>query len=169
MGGVPNLCFCVANERLNLPPNLVVMKYPRYPIVMSDNSCVYMFFSEGPRGKIKKGVLYSRIDKNLFNLGFGDWSEGLLDLDDSNRSNNGDRDKVLITVAHTALSFTDAFPNARIFVTGSTASRTRLYQMGIAANLLEVSQNFEVQGFVNGEWELFRPGRNYEAFLISRK
>jgi hypothetical protein len=102
------------------------MKYPRYPIIMSGDPCVYVFLSEGPRGKIKKGIQYSQIGKNLFNLSFGDWSDGIHELSDSSRSNNGDRDKVLVTVAYTALSFTEAFPKAQIFITGSTAARTRL-------------------------------------------
>jgi hypothetical protein len=40
---------------------------------------------------------------NFFNLSFGDWNEELQKLDDSTRSNNGDRDKVLTTVAYTAM------------------------------------------------------------------
>ena len=154
---------------LDLRVQPCVMRYPRYPIVMSDDACLYIFFSEGPRGKIKKGVQYSRIGKNLFNLSFGDWTEGLEELDDSSRSNNGDRDKVLVTVAYTAMSFTQAFPDAQIFITGSTAARTRLYQMGIAANLQEIRQNFEIQAFANEVWEPFLVERNYEAFLFTRK
>jgi hypothetical protein len=136
---------------------------------MSEDSTFFAFLSEGPRGKIKKGVQYSRIGKNLFNLSFGDWTEDLQELDDSSRSNNGDRDKVLVTVAYTAMSFTEAFPDTQIFITGSTAARTRLYQMGITANLQEILQNFEIQGFAIGVWEPFLAGRNYEAFLFTRK
>ena len=106
---------------------------------------------------------------NLFNLGFGDWNEVKQTLDDSNRSNNGDRDQVLATVAFTAVAFFSEFPEAQIFIEGSTSSRTRLYQMGISYNYLEISRDFEVKGFISERWELFRPGRNYEAFLITRK
>jgi len=144
------------------------MKYPRYPVEMSDDY-TYDFFSEGHRGRIKKGVSYLEIGKNLFNLGFGDWNKELQELDDSSRSNNGDRDKVLATVAYTALDFTNKFPDARILAEGSTSSRTRLYQMGIADNLLEINRSFEVEGLLNGLWEPFQRGRNYESFLIKRK
>lgn len=99
---------------------------------------------------IKKGVIYSQIGINLFNLGFGDWNEDLQELDDSSRSNNGDREKVLVTVAFTALDFTNTFPDAQISIEGSTLARTRLYQIGISDNLLEINENFE-------------------AFLITRK
>src|SRR6267142_2175099 len=132
------------------------MKYPKYPIEKRENPFVFVFVSDGPHGKIKKGVYYAKIGSNLFNLGFGDWNKEPLELDDSSRSNNGDRDKVLATVAHTALSFTDQFPEARIFIEGSTAARTRLYQMGIAANLREITCNFEIQGLREGGWELFQ-------------
>ncbi len=144
------------------------MKYPRYPVEASDDY-TYDFFSEGPRGRIRKAVFYLQIGKNLFNLGFGDWNEELQDLDDSSRSNNGDRDKVLATVAFTALDFTSKFPDARVLAVGSTSARTRLYQMGIADNLLEINKNFEVEGFLEGLWQPFQRGRNYEAFLIKRK
>jgi hypothetical protein len=130
---------------------------------------MYEFYSEGPRGRIKKTVIYSEIDKNLFNLGFGDWNEERQGLDDSNRSNNGDRDKVLATVASTALIFTNHFPGARIFAEGSTPARTRLYQMGIGDNLLEINVTFEIKGFIGDQWEGFQRGRNYAAFLITRK
>ncbi|HZE84352.1 MAG TPA: hypothetical protein VE035_08575 [Puia sp.] len=113
------------------------MKYVRYPVAASDDYCTYLFSSEGIRGKIAKGVIYSRIERNLFNLGFGDWNEEHQELDDSNRSNNGDRDKVLATVAFTVFDFTNKYPDAQIIAEGSTSARTRLYQMAIADNLLE--------------------------------
>jgi hypothetical protein len=144
------------------------MKYSKYPIVAS-NDYVYWFFSEGPQGKIKKGVFYDQIGKNLFNLGFGDWNEAHQDVDDSSRSNNGDRDQVLATVASTALIFFNHFPNAQIFIEGGTPARTRLYQMGISRNRLEINLNFEVKGLRDKQWELFQEGQNYEAFLIKRK
>ena len=145
------------------------MHHARYRIVTSDNPCVYMFFSEGPKGKIAKGVFYTQIIENLYNLGFGDLTEDLQDLNDFSRSNNGDRDKVLATVAFTAFDFTNRFPDGAIFIQGSTSGRTRLYQMGIAANLPEIAQNFVIKGFINKDWELFSPARKYEAFLVSRK
>jgi len=145
------------------------MKYSRYPIVAGNTPFVYEFFSDGPRGRIRKGVFYTRIGINLFNLGFGDWNEERQDLDDSNRSNNGDRDQVLATVAFTALDFTDKFPKAQLFVEGSTPGRTRLYQMGICVNILEISECFEIKGLIGGIWEIFERNRNYEGFLITRK
>jgi hypothetical protein len=145
------------------------MKYPRYPVVVSDDCHMYSFFSEGLRGRIAKVIIYSQIEGDLFNLGFGDWDDELHDLDDTSRSNNGDRNKVLATVAFTAFYFTNQFPNARIVAEGSTSARTRLYQMGIASNLLEINKNFEIEGLFDNGWEPFLRGKNYRAFLIKRK
>jgi hypothetical protein len=114
------------------------MKQSKYP-VFTDDPHLYLFVSEGPRGRITKAVIYSQMRGNLFNLGFGDWNEKLREVDDSIRSNNGDRDKVLATVASTALNFFDQFPKAQIFAEGSTPARTRLYQMGIAHKSIKIS------------------------------
>ena len=114
-------------------------------------------------------MLYENIGHDYFNLGFGDWNEELQQIDDSKRTNNRDRNKVLTTVAFTALDFTHKFPKAKIFVEGSTLARTRLYQMGIAYNLLEITDKFDIQGFRGEQWEPFQRGRNYNAFLITRK
>jgi len=145
------------------------MNLPKYQVSADDEHFLYEFFSEGPKGSIKKTVIYSEIEDGLFNLAFGDWNEQLNKLDDSIRSNNGDRDKILATVASTAIDFTDRFPQAEIFTEGSTPARTRLYQMGISNNLAEISEDFEIQGYIYHEWQSFRKGINYEAFLIIRK
>ena len=145
------------------------MNLPKYQVSADDEHFLYEFFSEGPKGSIKKTVIYSEIEDGLFNLAFGDWNEQLNKLDDSIRSNNGDRDKILATVASTAIDFTDRFPQAEIFTEGSTPARTRLYQMGISNHLEEISEGFEIQGYIEQEWSPFRKGINYEAFLIKRK
>jgi hypothetical protein len=145
------------------------MKYPKYPVVITEDYSAYEFYSEGPVGRIKKMVSYKRIENCLFNLAFGDWNEKFREIDDSSRSNNGDRDKVLATVAFTAIDFTSRNPGAMIFIEGSTPSRTRLYQMGIRCNLLEINEKFKVEGWIEERWEPFRLGRNYESFLVQRK
>jgi hypothetical protein len=126
------------------------MNLPRYLLVASD-PYLYHFYSEGPQGRIKKAVIYARIEDNLFNLAFGDWNEESRRINDSNRSNNRDRDKVLATVAYTALDFANRFPDVQIFAEGTTSARTRLYQMGIANNLMDINKFFEIEGFINGE------------------
>lgn len=136
---------------------------------VDDAHTQYEFISEGPRGNILKAVIYDQIEEDLFNLAFGDWNAELKRIDDTNRSNNSDRDKVLATVAATAIDFTNKFPDAIIYTEGSTPARTRLYQMGITHNLEEISETFEIEGYINETWEPFQKGHNYEAFLVRRK
>jgi hypothetical protein len=85
--------------------------------------------------------------------------------------NNGDSSKVLATVASTIYAFTDKYPNAWIFATGSTVVRTRLYRMGITNNLEEITEDFYVYGLTTDTniWEEFIIGEDYEAFLITKK
>jgi hypothetical protein len=145
------------------------VSYPRYPVVVTDDLFTYEFFSEGPAGRIRKVISYDPIGENLYNLAFGDWNQQQKRADDSTRSNNGDRDKILYTVGYTTLGFLNLFPESHIFIQGSTPARTRLYQMRIAENIEIISEAFHVIGFIEEVWEAFRPRRNYESFLIKRK
>ncbi len=85
-------------------------------------------------------------------------------------TNNLDRDIVLSTVANTINTFCDHHGNHYIYVEGSTPSRTRLYQMGIAGLWEEICLDFEVYGLKDNGWHEFEPNRiNYDAFLVKRK
>jgi hypothetical protein len=148
------------------------MKEDKYEYKKIAEEFYYEFFSEGPKGKIKKIVRYKLISEspdNIFNLSFGDWNEKTFDADDSITTDNKDRQKVLATVGDTVLDFTQLHPEAFIFAQGSTLSRTRLYQMGISAFWEEIGSLFRVIGYVNEQWKPFRKGINYQAFLIKRK
>ncbi|MBX2923803.1 MAG: hypothetical protein KF746_16485 [Chitinophagaceae bacterium] len=52
---------------------------------------------------------------------------------------------------------------------GSSKARARLYRMGISKFLEEVSEDFEVLGERNGDWEIFSSDVEYEGFLARRK
>ena len=84
-------------------------------------------------------------------------------------TNNGDSEKVLTTVVATVYAFTDKYPDAWIYATGSTKARTRLYRIGITKFLSEVIADFEILGERNDDWELFRQNIEYEGFLVRRK
>lgn len=145
------------------------MNVPRYPLSAEPSMMVYEFVSEGPNGLIVKVVQYTETNmQGVFNLAFGDRDE-TGKLDDFSISNNGDREKVLATVVTTVYAFTDKWPDAWVFATGSTKSRTRLYRMGLSKYIDEMQLDFEVYGLFNQEWELFVKGADYEAFLAKRK
>lgn len=145
------------------------MKLEKYTIVSDDRHLTYEFLSEGPKGNIKKVVSYKEIGDNLFNLAFGDWNEVENKVYDNARSNNNDRDKVLAAVASTVIDFIKYHPGAVIHAKGFTPSRTRLYQIGIVANLDEINSKFEIMGFIEEKWEVFKKGRNYSAFYLKTK
>lgn len=133
---------------------------------------IFEFISEGSRGLVKKMVTYTFTgSENIYNLGFGDYNEITKSIDDKSVTNNGDSQKVLATVASTIYAFTQKYPTAWIFATGSTSVRTRLYRMGITTNIEEIKVDFDVYGLSTetSEWEEFVIGEDYLAFLITKK
>jgi hypothetical protein len=147
------------------------MNLDKYPVVARNDHMSYEFYSEGPKGLIRKIILYKKLDwdKNVFSLGFGDWDEKTQNVNDKVNSNNNDRDKILATVAATVLDFAKRHPGAIVYARGATPSRTRLYQMGIRAHWIEINMQFDIRGYRQGKWETFRLGNNYEAFTVRIK
>ena len=131
----------------------------------------YEFYSEGPNGKIKKVVEYFQfkdMQAEVFNLSFGDWDSATHCINDLATTNNGDRDKVLATVAATVIQFMEIHPNAILIATGSTSSRNRLYQMAISKFLYEIKKLFHIEGFADDDWHPFRENTNYDGFLLKK-
>jgi len=150
------------------------MLLDRYKYEVGASCQQYDFYSEGPKGSIRKAILYTFIGtwdgNDYYNLGFGDYNEEGKTINDLSVSNNDDRDKILATVAITTLEFTSHFPGCKIVAAGSTAARTRLYQMGIAKYYQEISEMFDIQGLTKDSgWQSFRSGENYLALLVCRK
>jgi hypothetical protein len=147
------------------------MKHPKYQYRSEEFLQIFEFVSEGTNGRIKKMVAYTETGtENVYNLGFGDYDEQTRGINDLSVTNNGDSLKVLATVASTVYAFTEKYPKAWIFATGSTAVRTRLYRMGITNNLAEISEDFVILGYNSeGSWEEFIVGEDYEAFLLTKK
>jgi hypothetical protein len=132
----------------------------------------FEFTSDGPKGKFKKVISFipSNVDGvTYFNLGFGDWNDQEEDFDDMVVTNNHDTKKVLATIAAVIILFTDRFPDMLIYAQGSTSARTRLYQMGIVEHWQEIDKLVYVYGYKDYEWQPFRKGVNFEAFLVRRK
>jgi hypothetical protein len=146
------------------------MELKRYEYTSGSQSELFRFTSEGPKGSIKKLVVYSEmLEKDIYNLAFGDYDEETETIDDAIITNNGDSQKILATIASTLYMFTDTHPNVWVYATGSNSARTRLYRMGITKNLLEISPDFEVYGLQHGYWVEFEKGEDYDAFLVKRK
>jgi hypothetical protein len=146
------------------------MKIDKYPVVIGETSMVFEFISEGIRGSIPKLVIYSATHLHYFyNLGFGDKDGTTGQIDDEVVTNNGDSEKVLATVASTLYIFMEKFPDAMVFVTGSTKARTRLYRIGISNNLAEIQEDFEVFGLASHIWQPFQKQIEFEALFVVKK
>jgi len=145
-------------------------KYPKYQLEADRELMLFEFKSSGPKGIFIKSIRYSETSiSNVFNLAFGDLDLESGEIDDEIRTNNGDRNLILATVASSIYSFTDKYPMANVFLTGSSDSRTRLYQIAISVNLDELSEDFLIYGKKDEDWESFQKGKNYEAFVLKRK
>ena len=146
------------------------MNLPQYEVTSDDKLYKFTFISEGKNGTVEKMVLYEEINDGVFNLAFGDKIEETGTLDDKNVSDNGDTEKVLATVVLTIFMFTDKYPDAYIFATGSTPARTRLYRRSIFKFLEEAKENFNLYGVLdNQQTEVFIPNKDYKGFVIQRK
>jgi hypothetical protein len=146
------------------------MKLPKYPLASSDRLFTFEFISEGPKGLIHKLVRYQPTNlKDVYNLAFGDKDLKSGEIDDTIISNNGDSEKVLASVVSSIYAFTDKYPDSWIYATGSTKARTRLYRIGISKFLSEVTDDFDVFGEKNDDWESFNKNIEYAGFLVKRK
>jgi hypothetical protein len=146
------------------------VRHTNYVVEAEGSLLKFEFFSEGPKGKIKKQIIFMELEEipTVFNLGFGDVDEKG-DINDTVISNNQDSQKVLATVALAVFKFYEKHPAAFVFVTGSTKSRTRLYRMGISNNLTEIGKDFDVYGLIGETWEGFTMGHDYEGFMVKKK
>jgi len=145
------------------------MNLTNYDYLASDSSLDYIFESIGPRGNIKKVVRFDKIERGFYNLGFGDLNEKTGIVSDMTISNNEDTEKILATIAAITSHFTGIYPHSLIALKGTTAARTRLYQMKIAKYFNEIDLDFEIRGLYNEKWEHFKKNKNYDAFTVWRE
>lgn len=141
-----------------------------YAFETSSDFLRFEFDSIGPRGIIRKAVIYSPLVLNpdVYNLGFGDLlADG--EIDDEVVSDNGDMEIVLATVIQTLNRFFINRPAKGVAFTGSTKSRTRLYQILMTRSLPEAENAFYLYGIRNGVIEDFVVGLNYNAFLLYKR
>ena len=147
------------------------MNLPHYNYFSRNTFRDYVFFSEGPKGRIRKVVSFVKIGESpdVYNLALGDEDPQTGIVDDSVITDNKDRDIVLATVANIIHDFCDYYGNQRIYFTGSTATRTRLYQISISSFLDVLSAEFEIYGSLRNRLFDFQKNVNYDSFLIKRK
>jgi hypothetical protein len=148
------------------------MNGENYSLAWNGSDFAYEFYSEGPRGKIKKQVKFQplqQLGEHVLNVALGDKDENTGHFDNFTISNNNDRVKVLSTVAKAIFEFIDLRPACILLIEGNTMSRTRLYQMAISSFWLNIELRLEVLGQLGNDWVPFQKGVNYERFLIFKK
>jgi len=146
------------------------MELERYQTSISRDHKVYSFVSVGNKGKFIKKVIFSETDQDgLYNLSLGDYNTKTKEIDYYSISDNGDRDKILVTVVACLFSFFKHNPKAWVYTYGSTPTRTRLYRMGISNHLDEKTEDFEIFGELEHGWERFKINTNYRSFIIKLK
>lgn len=146
------------------------MNQASYPFKKFKRELLFEFESVSDTKTIKKVIAYELVDESqmIFNLSLVDKDENG-SVSDMVVSNNQDMGKVLATVIQTFPTFFAEFEDSRIYFSGSTPVRTRLYRIVIAKFHQNFEREYSIFGFINQIAEPFQKGRNYEAFLISKK
>jgi hypothetical protein len=145
------------------------MNLEKYDTLVTEDVLSFSFTSVGPKGPIQKLVIYQHVEGPLYNLAFGDRNGEFGTIDDLIISDNKDTEKVLATVASTIFDFFAVYSGTIVLAQGSTPSRTRLYRRYLTQFFAFIDQEFVLYGELDGEIERFNKGKDYRAFLISKK
>jgi hypothetical protein len=146
------------------------MNLSKYRLKAEADLTVFEFVSEGPKGNIQKLIVFTETNlKDFYNLAFGDKDEETGKINDKIVTNNNDTEKVLATIVSAIFAFTDRYPEAWVYATGSTASRTRLYRMGINKYLKEVEKELHIFCELGDDWLPFESERDFEGYAVKRK
>lgn len=146
------------------------MKYEVYKdINITDDYSIFDFVSAGRNGNVPKRIEFTPTDiPGFFNLAFGDIDENG-EIDDYSITNNGDRNKVLATVAYAVEIYVNNYPDRWVYFKGSTLERTRLYRMAIGLNLEELSLKFEIYAEQNEGIVEFQRNTEATGLLVKKK
>lgn len=138
-----------------------------YPLFANETREIFTFESIGPKGRIAKIIVFDLLQGNVWNLGFGDQLAD--DWDDAAISNNGDIVRVISTVAQAALDFSERWPERRILINPVDEKRKRFYNTIFKRRYHEITQVFEVKGWIKQGIYLYAPERSFDLFLLTRK
>lgn len=87
------------------------MKLDRYELKAGRNLATFEFVSEGRKDQIVKVIQFEPMNlENLHNLAFGDQNAETGELADKVVTDNGDSEKVLVTVVAAVYAFADRYP-----------------------------------------------------------
>ena len=146
------------------------MKYEVYDqLQIADDFSIFDFVSEGRNGKISKRIEFMSTDiPGIVNLAFGD-IDGDGEINDYSISNNGDRNKILSTVAFATEIYLHKYPERWIYFKGSTEERTRLYRMAIGINFEELRLKFDIYAEQPNGFVPFQKNTQAFGLLVKKK
>lgn len=146
------------------------MKYEIYnEIKVTDDYSIFDFVSVGRNGNIPKRIEFMPTEiPSFYNLAFGDIDENG-EIDDYSISDNGDRNKILATVAYAVDIYVTRYPDRWVYFRGSTLERTRLYRMAIGINLDELLLKFDIYAEQKGGIVKFQRNIEAEGLLVRKK
>lgn len=139
------------------------------------NYQIFTFVSTGRHGSLFKIVRFDELynGNNIYNLSLGTiTADGKVDYETI--TNNGDRNKILATVAYIINIFIEKNPGKAVYLTGSDDRRTVLYHRAISYAYDELKKTFNIYGDISledepSEFELFDKSKNYSGFLVESK
>ena len=127
----------------------------------------FFFASEGSQGRILKGIAFTYIENNLWNLAFGDVNHG--DIDDSVISNNHDIVKLISTIAKVVYDFSNEYPLRHILIQPVDEKRKKLYNHVFRRNYSDINLVFHITGLIEDNEEDYLPEKFYDKFKLKRK
>ena len=147
------------------------MEKPTYKVESSNDGFNYFFDSVSESQIIKKAVAYipTKSNPELYQMIFGNLlPDGEIDV--FAVSNNDDMPLIITTIVGTLMKFFEKYPKKKVYFTGSTTARTRLYRAAISKFLKTTELYYQVFGILDdGSIEIFNPTNQYFAFLIIQK
>jgi hypothetical protein len=146
-----------------------MQQYEAYPFVLNEGKTHYHFQSIGKRGVFEKAIMFSPLNSTVYNLALLDFDPKIGDYLDDTVTDNGDMPEVLATVLKVVNDFLSKHPHKKIFVSGNSNARTRLYQIAIGKVLSDLQDSFVIKGRRNKQWFDFEPNGSFDSFLIARK
>ena len=131
---------------------------------------MFEFISTGKYGEVRKRIIFHPMDwEGVYSLAFGNIGPAG-EIDDHTITDNGDRNKILATIARVVDYYTICYPRRWIYFRGNSKEKTRLYRMAVGLHLKELSSVFEIFGEVEGsDFIPFHKNMEISAFLIRRK
>lgn len=150
------------------------MDYPKYAFRHNSNLDTFAFESEGKNGVITKIVQIIEIEddvsqKRFYNLSLADYKQGAFDF--NSITDNRDTKTVFGSIASIVRFYTEAFPDRKVLITGSTRERSRLYQIHISNNIDEILKQFWVFGkkYDSTVFVEFNKNETYQTILVESK